>query len=735
MNTTWTYEYTIPLLLLWIGFAVGVVWSVYGFARHLPKTAAGVAILCLRLAFLALLFWVMLLPGVRRSTVEKLRPRFLVLLDTSASMQQNHDPTSAESRWQKGQEFLKMGWTKIVRARCQVEVYPFAAELGVPLTIEQAAELTAEGGATHLNASLTRLFERSRGQELAGVLVLSDGVDTRERHHAWADGPWPAPIFVAELEVPEEVEELPDVRVEAVDTQRRAIVDWDTTLTATIAGNGVRGESFAVELLRDDKPVERAQVQLPPEGGSRDLQFTLAHPVVGTEVWRVRIPPLLREAQTNDNELAVAVTVLDAQNRVLFLENTPRFESKHVSRELFANRNITPLAYFRGPGGVFIAYGDRPGSLLEVSAEQLAENKIVILGNFDAEAFDAAKSEVILEFVEKGGSLILLGGDRLWGAEGIGITPLNKLLPFSRAATAAQEGRYGVQWTAEGRAHPAFANAAEVPEELPPVLTVFAGARPNAAALTLVEAEVDGATAPLILSRVYGQGKVLAILTDSLWRWAMQPGEDKPYSFFWRQIIEWMSPSAEETGQYHIELFCDTAVMAVGEMAMLQARLIEPPDATPRQWRVTCDVATPTGRVIPLHFASRLIPGPGGRDTQGYVAELMPDEPGNWRAVASVEVDGRRLESSPCFFTARAVSQEKAERPANLNVLRSLGRGGGGRYAPPPELDAILRDLQVREKQERRMEYNSLWQNRWLLALLIALLGVEWVTRKLNNMQ
>ena len=735
MTADWTFEHTAPALLLGAALLGAVGCVVFSFIRRLPRSPLGFSLLALRLLFLLVLFWVLLLPGRREVSIEKIRPRLLVLLDTSASMTQNLDKESPESRWQKAQAFLGREWVRTLRSRCQIEVYPFAGELGTPLSVDQVGVDEPTGTATFLNAALARLFERVRGQEILGVVVLSDGVDTRERRETWAEGPWPAPLYVVALETPDETEVLPDVRVDAVETPRRAVVDWDTPLTATIAGNGIRGEAFPVLLLRNGRLFEQAAVQLPPDGGSRDMQFILPHAEIGTEVWTVRIPPLSRETQTNDNEMAVAVEVLDSQNRVLFLENTPRFESKYVVRELFANRTITPLAFFRGPGGSFIAYGDQPSRMLEISTEQLAENKIIILGDFDAEALDADKCRVIAEFVEKGGSLILLGGDRLWGAQGIAATPLAKLLPFTRVPGTAREGRYPVRWTAEGRAHPAFANSPDVPEELPPVLTVFGGAVPSAAALTLVEAETEAGVEPLLLSQVHGQGKVLAILTDSLWRWAMQPSADKPFAFFWRQVIEWMSPSAGDTGQVALELFTDAAMIAAGESVMLQARLIEPADAPPRTWKLACNVRAPSGRTIPLTFAPRLIPGPGGREVQGYAAEFVPEEAGNWKAVASTEVDGRTVESAPCFFSVRAVSQELAERPANVRVLRALAGGSGGRYAEPETLDAILRGLHVVEKQERRLEYQSLWQNRWLLACLIALLAIEWVSRKTGGMK
>ena len=39
------------------------------------------------------------------------------------------------------------------------------------------------------------------------------------------------------------------------------------------------------------------------------------------------------------------------------------------------------------------------------------------------------------------------------------------------------------------------------------------------------------------------QGKIVAVLTDSLWRWQLNPGSERPYGKFWGQVIEWMSPS------------------------------------------------------------------------------------------------------------------------------------------------------------------------------------------------
>ncbi len=737
----WIFEHSFPAALIALALLGACGAIAFSFWRDLPRNGSALVVGALRTLFFLLFAWVLLMPGKKRALTEVVRPRFLVLLDTSASMSQSADPTAGRSRWAAAQDLLGRDWSKSVARKCQMEVYPFHSDLATPVALDQLGTLAPDGKSSHLNLSLNRLFDRLRGQDLAGVLLLSDGLDTREKKDAWSESGFAAPLYVAELEKPGLPDDKPDMRVDAIDTPRRAIVGWDTALSVTVAGQGGKGAPFPVVLYKNGKEVEKVAVQLPPEGGNREVQFKLTHTEVATETYLVRIPVLPDEVQTNDNELAVAVDVLDAKNRVLFLEDTPRFESKHLSRALFANKDITPLAFFQLPSRKlpgtkeWIPYGDRLGLTFDLTPEQLRLNKIIILGDFDAEALTPEHCRAIVEFVEKGGSLVLLGGQRLWGEGGIAKTELSKLLPFTRPGGPAIEGKFAVAWTAEGRAHPALANNPDLPTDLPPVLSLFTGCTLSAGALPLVDADTGaGGRQPVLVSRIYGQGKVLTVLTDSLWRWAMQPGDEKPYPKFWRQIVQWMSPSDGELDKYHLELFTDAGTIAVGDPAILQARLVIPPGETRKSWKVVCQVTTPADRTLSLAMTGKNIQASGGAEIPGYVAEFVPAEPGNFRAVATVEIDGKQVLSTPCLFSVRSTSQELVLKPINDRALRNLARASGGRYGTPDELDAALRDLRVTERRERKLEYHSLWQTFTVLSCLIALLALEWVFRKLRNL-
>jgi hypothetical protein len=279
-----------------------------------------------------------------------------------------------------------------------------------------------------------------------------------------------------------------------------------------------------------------------------------------------------------------------------------------------------------------------------------------------------------------------------------------------------------------------LANNPDLPAELPPILSVFTGATLSGGSFTLVDALTDSGRQPVLVSRVYGQGKVLAVLTDSLWRWVMSTGDEKPYPKFWRQIVQWMSPSEGDLDKYHLELFTDAGTIAVGDPAILQSRLVIPPTETRKSWKVSCEITTPSDRVLPLAMSGKNIQASGGAEIPGYVTEFAPSEPGNYKAVASVEIDGKKVLSAPCLFTVRATSQEMVLKPINEKVLKALARSSGGRYGTLDELENSLQDLRVSERRERKLEYRSLWQNIFVLACLITLLALEWIIRKLRNM-
>ena len=731
----WLFEHTPPTVAIAVALAVAVATLLLSIWRWPGFSGLQSALAAVRIAFLAVLGWCLLLPVAREAQQEIIRPRFLIALDTSASMTNTPSPT-VPSRHAVARSLLTPDWVRVVAARATIDLYPFDRELGSRLDPADAARLPSTGQGTGLRDSLARLLDRLRGQDVVGVLLLSDGLDTREASPLWTRQSWPFPIHTVRLEPPVSWAVAPDVRVDGIDTPSRVTVGWNSELKATISGEGCGGKLLTVKLLRDHEPVQEVPTQLPAEGGSREVVFPLQHDAVGLFTYEVRVEPLESEIQTNDNRYAATVQVMDTRNRLLYIDGVPRWESKYLVRVLRGIATLTPLAFIRGPDGRFFSYGTRGAATLDMTDSQLANFRIIVVGDLDAESLGGGRDAALVKFVEKGGSLVLLGGPLGWGAKGFAATALGKLLPVQRGASApALEGRFTLTASAEGRAHPAFAGDPAWLSRLPPVLSVFPGSQPAPAATVLISAQTEVGTQPLVVFQRFGQGKVLALLTDSLWRWQLERQDTSDSYFrFWNQMLNWLLPAESEAAPVQIDLFADAANLYLGESLTLNARYsaLSKADAPPDS--LTCAIEAPDGRSLPFVMARQTVTAGAAGAAATYSVRFQAEGPGLFRAVASTPGKDAPVASPSYSFFVKPYTPETLPRPPDLDTLRTLATASGGRFLEPAEVSEALASLPVKPREEALIRFSSLWNTIPVLACLLGLLAVDWIVRKVKGL-
>ena len=733
MNGELLFEHTLRLGLIWAAAGGVVLLGALSLWRWLRFDAAVLAVALLRLAFVAVLTGCLLMPMLKQSRKEVIKPRFVVAVDTSASMTLSPS-NNIPSRWVTAQAVLTQQWTRVIGAECAVDLYPFAGDAAPRMDLGGAAALSPDGKTTELQESLAKIADRYKGQNLAGILLLSDGLDARERYGV-AKQTWPCPIYTVRLEPPVTWEVNPDVRVDSIATARRVSVGWGSDLKATISGEGTKGQVINVQLFENGKRVQEVPTQLPAEGGSREVTFPLKHDEVGTFTYSVVVPPLDGEINTNDNQFATAVLVMEPGSRLLFVDDVPRWESKYLLRALKNMNSVAPVGFVRGPKGKFLTYGTREDQTLDMTDAQLAKFKVVILGDLNAKALAAPRDAALVKFVENGGSLVLLGGPGAWGGQGFEETALKKLMPVHRPGSIpAMEGTFKLQLTDEGRSHPAFSADAAMWQILPPVLTVFPGGTPSPGALSLVAAATEGGAHPVVLAQRYGQGKVIAVLTDSLWRWQMNPGKENAYSRFWNQMIQWLLPAQAELEEFQVDLFADSDQLLKGETITLNARLTGAKAPDPSISSLTCEMTTPDARQIPFTMARQNVTAASGQVYPGFSLPFQAEVAGLHRAVAVATIGGKRVDSAPYSFFVKPYTPESSPRPGNTELLQALAEESGGRFCEAGEVDAVLSALNLRTTQEETVRYQSLWDQPPVLACLLCLVAIEWIIRKVRNL-
>jgi uncharacterized membrane protein len=690
---------------------------------------------------LALLgFMVMLLlPQKRQEQVTVLHPQLAVLVDTSQSMT---DPVDDQQprRADRVQEFLAS--PAMVQARKNFDVRMFTFDQQLVESGPEAGKLAFQGDRSNLLGSLRQLEERFRGQPLAGILVLSDGLDTIAGAKALDAAPFSVPIFTFELEKPFKPKpKAKRISITSVDYPQRVVVGWESEIKVAVNGSGLSGQTITLELWRDGQSFKSTPVAFGEDEQTREVTFAVTHEHAGVVQYDLRIndPAADKEAQN----YPFLIEVIEAGNRVLYLQNALGFDFKFLREALAGDRNLQLVSYVRWADNRLVLLSARGNFLkqtpLVFSQAELSKYSVIVLGDLPTAALRTEDLQAIRDFVDHGGALVLLGGPNSLGSAALTGTPLGDLLPVKLgASTEYREGKFPVEITETGLHHPVFGQLFAKIHEFPPLLTcdLAAGASPTAE--VLVQANVDGKKYPLVVAQRFGQGRVVAVMTDTIWRWRLASrtwiGSRSPYDTFWSQLMDWLIP--KETGktqENRLELFTDRSNYLTGEKPEVRAILTLPASAAKRPLTLPLRVHTPDDKSFDYTLQQSVLKTSDGHEVPGYRTTVDLYVPGVYKAEATANSEGTNLVAETKFVVARPAT-EITGQPINRELLTHLAETSHGKYSTLDQWNDWNKNLHVEEQHFSRVQLLDLWNHPLLLGFILIMLAADWAARKMWNL-
>ena len=248
-------------------------------------------------------------------------------------------------------------------------------------------------------------------------------------------------------------------------------------------------------------------------------------------------------------------------------------------------------------------------------------------------------------------------------------------------------------------------------------------------------AQTDSGAQPVIVFQRYGQGKVLGVLTDSLWRWQLERQDTADSYFrFWNQMLNWLLPAESDTAPVQLDLFAESERLYLGGALTLNARYSalskadSPPDA------ITCSIGTPDGRLLPFVMARQSVTQGASGAVATYSVRFLAEGSGLYRATASVPVNGTPVESPAFSFFVKPFTPESLPRPPDLETLRALAKASGGRFLEPAEVADAMAAIPIKPREEALVRFSTLWNTIPVLACLVGLLALEWIVRKAKGL-
>jgi hypothetical protein len=756
--------------------ALALILVAVSYVRTAAPPGLRIACASLKLLGLAALLACLLEP---MWTGERAKPGanvFAIVADNSQSMTL-HNPGEAESRADALRRSLtgeKNLWrTKMAE---DFEVRNYLADARLQGT-EQFAELTFDGRTSALGHALRLIAERHRGQPLAGVLLLTDGIaaDLSES----SDLAGLPPIFPVVFGQDQPARNLAII---STATTQTSFEDAPLTVQADVTAAGFRGGEVtgkltAIEVGKTGTPervVAEQTLRVPPDTDRLAFRFQLRPEKSGVLFYRLRVSsgdPAL-EATSANNETIIAVDRGRGPHRVLYVSGRPNWEYKFLHRAVEGDDQTQlvgliriakrePKFDFRGRSGessnpLFRGFGNQSKEEVErydqpvlvrlntedelelnggfpKTAEELFKYEAVILDDLEAEFFTADQMSLVQRFVsERGGSLLMLGGAESFHEGKFQRTAIGDMLPvyFDQTTAPAPSGALRLALTREGWLQPwARLRANEADEQqrlatLPAFDVLNRGGDPKPAAIVVATVTDGERQFPALVTQRFGRGRTAALLIGDFWQSGLgDETQSKDLARAWRQMTRWLVADVAAPIEVRLEPKPEAQAMLI----QVRARDLK---FQPR------DNATVSLKVQPVGQAGEgatvtLPAEPSASEPGLYEATYVPRETGGYRVEASVvDENGGQAGTAQAGWSTDLAAAEFRSLTPNRALMETLAQKTGGQVLAPDQLDAFARDLPSRRVPVTETWTRPLWHTPAMFLFALACFVGEWGLRR-----
>lgn len=664
--------------------------------------------------------------------------KLVVLVDSSASMGVLEDGDLRAAGVERALDKLR-------RLGGDVEVFSFDEE------VRSGAPAAFTGRGSDLGVALRTVADRNLGQQLRGIVVLTDGIDRgalrREVREAIGSDALttevvpalPGPVTFMPVGALDEVD---DLAVEDVVSGGFAFLRTPFVLTAVL--RGAPGQTVPVTLSREGRLADKQTATL-DDNGRAEVTFEVIPREVGRFAWEVSVPVSATDAVPGNNAFPVVVRVVRDRTRVLQVSGSPSYDQKFLRLFLKEDPSVDLVSFFilRTKEDIVTTWSQQELALIEFPYERLFTMDLdtfdlVVLQNFNYGPYFERSAAFLLnnlaDYVRNGGALVMTGGDRSFDLGDYANTPIADVLPVELGVRGApvDEAPFRPVLTEAGRIHPITrlgANdeeSAAAWERLPQMdgLNLTLGLTPGSAALLRhPTARVPGgARAPVVAVREVGKGRTMALTVDASWRWSFSEAAvgrgNQAYLRFWKNSMRWLVADPEDR---RVVITPSRENVLLGDEVRLVVRVRDAGYGPVAGASVVGIIRGPEGQAESFEIET----GGNGEATTTFT----PSQRGSHRVV--VRAGGEEGDAAETVFAVTARDPELSEIVPDLGYLEQLAAlyGDRGAVRKPGDLRGPLLDegaqQAIPDRQETRLATAPLVP---LLFGLLASLG--WLLRR-----
>ena len=586
-----------------------------------------------------------------------------------------------------------------------------------------------------------------------------------------------------------------DLAVASADSPESVFLGDKVRFTVRVSATRANGRKAKIHFSDDNGELDVKEFTVEGDDWSKEFKFTDIPKDQGVYGYNFAVTHVEGELFDDNNERRLEVAVSDDRMNVLLVDGRPRWEYRYL-RNLFYGRDKSVhlqdwLVHPDSIAGIQpklleFASASRPFGQSEAGGWPIQDNDwrqfdVIIIGDIGEDVLTEDVIEQLRYNVEDRGALLVLISGSEYMPYSITNQKLRDLMPIEYEPSAqsrrvAPEDAFVFQLAAAGRGHPVMNQSSSSSEnediwaDIPdfhwrlPISGVKSGAdilayakpkkssgaddagalaesvaaaieeNPEAALKRLEDMRGEQGRNALVVAGAKGKGKVLMLMTDSMWRLRSKTG-DQLHHRFWGQIMRWGAGEKLRCGNMYVRLGTDQLRYGAGETVKVLARFLDEKhngiDGLDPRFMVRAPNMGARGSV----FDAKKRPDSNGLyevEIHGCTApglyEVSLDCP------KAQELLGRRypadkLKTSFVVVTTKQPA-EKVDIASTRNHVERVALATGGKVLKPSEYIALASDFGGGSRRiSDRVEFH-LWCLPPLFLIIIGLLTAEWILRK-----
>lgn len=683
--------YTILLLLAALLIGLVFAWVLYRKTPQLDKRLRyGLA--AARVIVVTLIGFLLFAPLIRSVSYKPEKPIILIGQDNSLSVGNIKPVNFKQQQYEEQMRQL----TAELSDEYEVKIYSFSDSIKTGFDFSNKGMLT---NASHL---ISKLNDEYMNRNVGAVILASDGIFNRGGSPLYDLSKLKAPVYTIAMgdTIPKK-----DLLIANVNHNNLVYLDNDFTIEVQVQAYEANGAESVLSVIKDGKKVQEERISINSNAFVKNILVKLKATKVGLQKYTLQLSPIGNEISVKNNTQPVFIDVIDGKQKVLIAAASPHPDITALKQAIELNKNFEVKVSFVG----------------DLNTIKLNDYGLLILHQLPLNSSDAAVFKNQLNATNIAVWYILGAQSNLSL-----FNQFQKQINISGNASTIQETFSVVNtgFTAFDL-DPVMVKQIENfdPLSAPPGKVLING---NSSVVLKQRIGKVNTDYPQLFFMQDDGHKTGFLIGEGLWRWKLsEAGEAQQGTNVFNSLIsKTVQYLSVKDDKRKFKVYATKNTFEENENIILNAVLYNDSYVP---------VNTPDVNVVIKNEAGKAYKFLFSRTDAAYQLDAGTLPAGNYSYVANTSL-GNTAHSAQGMFYINSMIAEYQQTVANHQLLNTMSAQTGGKMFMPQDLlnlkDAIKGNEQIKTLTYEDRKYEELINFKWLFALIMALLTIEWFFRK-----